>query len=138
MAKKPRDLERLRRRLKAIPAAVRKEVFTALDKSADEMVALAKVLVPEETGALKSTIRKSPRVADFAIDIEAGGEATTKPVRDGASATYDYALGVEYGTLAGKRPAQPFFYVSYRANRKKVRPRTRRAITKAIKATKKG
>jgi HK97 gp10 family phage protein len=43
-----------------------------------------------------------------------------------------YCRWIEFGTI--NQPAQPFFYVSYRANRKKAKSAIRRAVTKSAKA----
>lgn len=129
-------LESLRRRLKAIPAAVKSQIRDALDKSADEMVATMKRLAPVDEGALRESIRKEPGDHDLSVKVTAGGPMTTKEVRKGSGAEYDYALGVEFGT--SDTAAQPFFWPSYRLGRKRVKARSKRAVTKAVKSTKRG
>lgn len=100
-------------------------------KSAVEMVATAKRLVPEESGTLRESIRYSAGRRRGGFIVEAGGPTTTKPVRHGADASYDYALGQEYGT--SDTPAQPFFWPAFRLTRKTHRGRVARALRKAIK-----
>lgn len=127
-----KDLAAVLRAFDAIPKAARKPIAAALDKGADEMTARMRYLVPEDEGDLKRSIRKT-RIGDVAVRIEAGGEATTRPVREGASVEYDYALGQEYGTA--EMAAQPFFWPSVNTLKKRVRRRVDRAIGKAVSDT---
>jgi HK97 gp10 family phage protein len=89
-------------------------------------------LAPVDDGDLQRSIRKTP-LNEMAVRVEAGGETTTRPVREGVSATFDYSLGVEYGTV--DTPAQPFFWPSVNTTKKRVRRRVDRAIAKAVKDT---
>lgn len=127
-----KDLDAILKAFDAIPKEARKPIRAALDKGADELTARMKYLAPEDDGDLKRSIRKTP-ISDVAVRIEAGGEVTTRPVREGVSATYDYALGQEYGTV--DHPAQPFFWPSVNTLKKRVRRRVDRAIGKAVKET---
>lgn len=130
------QIEALKRRIAAIPKAARVEIAKALDASAAEMVASAKHLAPDDDGDLQSSIRWSQGETPLARVIEAGGPTTTRPVREGQSATYDYALAQEFGTE--KMPAQPFFYPAYRIIRKRIVGRVRRAVSKAARTAAKG
>ncbi|MGB3500991.1 MAG: HK97-gp10 family putative phage morphogenesis protein [Mesorhizobium sp.] len=127
-----KDLDAIMRAFDAIPKEVRKPIRAALDKGADELTSRMRYLAPEDDGDLKRSIRKQA-LSDVAVRVEAGGEATTRPVREGVSATYDYSLGQEYGTA--DHPAQPFFWPSVRTLSKRVRRRVDRAIGKAVKET---
>lgn len=114
--------------LSVVPEA-EKEMGIANSKSADALVALAKTLVPVKTGKLRDSIHKAPgkkRAGSFIVS--AGGPTTS------TSTDYDYALAVEYGTVDTKRQRQPFFWPSFRVNKRPARDRVRRALTKAIKA----
>lgn len=129
-------LASLKRKLtEAIPGHVRRAAKVALEQSADQIVLTQKALAPVgATGALKASIRRSAAqdsAGGLSVDIQAGGPTTTKPVRDGQSAQYDYALGQEFGTAEG--PAQPFFYPGYRGNKKRVKAKVSRQTRKAIK-----
>lgn len=124
--------DRLKRKLLALPQRARKEIAAALDESAREITSMQRSLVPVESGTLRGTIRYSTDAARLRTTIEAGGEATTKPVRNGSGTDYDYALGVEFGT--SDTPAEPFFFVAYRSLKKRAKSRISRAITKAAKA----
>ncbi|MBS9477655.1 HK97 gp10 family phage protein [Ancylobacter sp. VKM B-3255] len=132
MARSP-DLARLRRRLMAIPKAVKAELQPTLEKSADEVVATAQRLAPVDDGTLRDSIRREPGEHDLEVRVEAGGEATTREVRRGIGVGYDYALAVEYGTI--DTPAQPFFWPAYRLSRNRIKSRAKRAISKAVKRT---
>lgn len=126
------DLASILKAFDAIPRAARKPIRQALDKGADEMVNRAQYLAPVDDGDLQRSIRKTP-LNEMAVRVEAGGETTTRPVREGVSATFDYSLGVEYGTV--DTPAQPFFWPSVNTTKKRVRRRVDRAIAKAVKDT---
>lgn len=118
-------LSSLNRKLNAIPKATRLEVRRVLEKSADEMVSLARSLVAVDEGNLKSTIEKAPGRHEMAVVVRAGGEATTKN-------GYDYALAVEHGTVDTQQTE--FFWPSYRAIKKRAKGRATRAIRKAVRA----
>lgn len=128
-------LLRLQQQLRRIPKEAKAEIRKALDTAADQIVATQKGFSPVEDGTLRNSIRHSPvseATGRLAVTIEAGGAATTRPVREGQSATYDYALAKEFGTQDG--PAHPFFFPGYRANKKRAKARINRAIKKAAKA----
>jgi len=118
-------LSQLERKLRAIPKATRVEIRGVLQKSASEMVTLAKALAPSDEGDLVASIRQEPGRNDLAVVVRAGGDATT---RNG----YDYALAIEHGT--SDTPEQPFFWNSYRAIKKRAKSRATRAIRKAARA----
>lgn len=132
---------RLARKLAAMPKQARGEISAAIAKSADEVVALQKAAVPIDDGTLRNSIRwgwggagiarQLKGDAGLAATITAGGAATTRPVRQGADASYDYALAQEFGTR--KMAANPFFFPAYRLVRKRVRSRISRATNSAAK-----
>lgn len=123
-------LSQLERKLRAIPKATRVEIRGVLEKSAAEMVTLAKALAPVDSGALRDSIRSEPGKNDLSVLVMAGGEATTVAARSGQG-DYDYSLGVEFGTAENEE--QPFFWNSYRAIKKKAKSRATRAIRKAAR-----
>ena len=128
---KIQNRDRLRRKIKALPQLVREELRAALQKSGDEITAIQKTLVPEDDGVLKSTIRNDYEPEDLRVVLTAGGPATTKPIREGLSPDYDYALAQEFGTQG--MPANPFFFPGYRLGKKRAKSRITRAINKAAK-----
>ncbi len=131
MASREQQIARLRRRLEAVPKSVKIAVEAAVDSAADDLVATARRLAPHDDGDLQDSIRKEVGDHDLARTVKAGGPTTTRPVREGASATYDYAFAQEFGTQ--KMPANPFFFSAYRLLRKQIVSRIKRAGSKAIK-----
>lgn len=119
-----------KRRMAAIPIAAKAAAQPALNQGADEIVRAQKSLAPRDDGTLQGSIRWSVD-GELSRKIEAGGPTTSKPVRHGVDAEYDYAIGVEFGTR--KSPAQPYFWPGYRLARKRVNARIKRAISKSIK-----
>lgn len=126
-------IEALRKKLLAIPQVVRGELQTEMNAAANEIVSLQKQLVSPNTdsGDLQMSIRSEPfSRGGVGVLIMAGGPLTTKPVRVGQSATYDYALANELGTQ--EMLAQPFFYPAFRQKKKTVNRRSAKAVRKAV------
>jgi HK97 gp10 family phage protein len=132
MARRTLNLDRLNRKLARMPKAAKADIKAALEKGGDEIVTSAKALVQERSGTLANTIEKQSGRHELEVQVVAGGAATTKPVRNGADASYDYAFGNELGTQ--EMPAQPFLRPAYRLVAKRVNGRVRRAVNKAAKA----
>ncbi|GGD30751.1 hypothetical protein GCM10011335_37260 [Aureimonas glaciei] len=116
-----------------VPAESKAEIRKALQAAAAQIVATQKSFAPVDDGTLRNTIRSETGSDESGISVRimAGGAATTKPVREGQSATYDYALGVEFGTAESE--AQSFFFPGYRANKKRAKARVRRGVKNAAK-----
>ena len=143
-----KGLKALQRKLDRLPAAVKARIREAMEKGADEIVAMARSLVPEESGALRQSIGwtwgRAPKGAMAIGQVDATGGDLTITIYAGDSDAF-YARWVEFGTsahVAGGKfagaaiptiPARPFFHVSLRANRRRVKGRISRAITKAAK-----
>lgn len=123
--------ENLRRKILALPGAVREELMAALRTSGREINTLQRQFVPKEDGVLASTIDMTEDPGLLRVTLVAGGRATTRPVRDGADAEYDYAFAQEFGTQ--KMPANPFFFPGYRLGKKRAKSRISRAIGKAAR-----
>jgi HK97 gp10 family phage protein len=142
-------LERFNAKLRRLPASVRAALIAANQKSAGEMVALAKRLAPVRSGKLKASIQQET-VGDGVVRVKAGGRATSVEVRKGAGVLFDYALAVEFGKKSAKgramtgsnsgqkrgksgaARAQPFFWPAYRATKPAARRRANRAMRLAI------
>ncbi|SFV33179.1 phage protein, HK97 gp10 family [Devosia crocina] len=152
MATKIIGLDRLKKKLRRLPGAVEAEIRKAMEQTANEVVAMAKSLVPVSPGG--GTLRDSigwtygdaPVGAMTLGKVKSGrasGDLVITVYAGGGDAFY--ARFVEFGTaphlnkgrFAGSEhpgtAAQPFFYPSWRANRRKGRGRVSRAITKAAK-----
>jgi len=129
-------LPKLKKKLEALVAVGRDEIRRAMETSADEIVALAKNLVPVDKGDLKDSIGwtwgKAPKGAMTLGKVQSDGVDSefTITIYAGNSEAY-YARWVEFGTQ--KMGAQPYFYPSYRALRRRSKSRVTRAVTKAIK-----
>lgn len=147
-------MPRLLRKLKVLPDAARAEIRIAMGREADAVVAMMKRLVPVVSGALQKSIgwawgNNIPKGAmaiatvgkgDMTITIYAGSRDKSL----GKDDAY-YIRFVEFGTaahIAGGKfagaeipaiPAQPFFFVSWRAARKSVRAALRKASRDAAK-----
>lgn len=130
MATRVIGLAELRARFARIPVKVRVAAKVAIDHGADELIAFQRRLVSVDEGILIASIRKEPGRHELSVFIRAGGPTTTKAVRAGVDASYDYAMAIEFGTR--KMHARPFFYPAYRASRKRIRGRITRAMKKAI------
>lgn len=133
MARTAEQVARLKSRIEAIPPDARALIQKALNKGADEFISMAQRTAPQDEGDLKNSICKEPGNTDLSVRVLAGGPLTTRPVRQGKSATYDYANAIEFGTNV--RHAHPFFYSSYRLLRRRIKARIQRAVRAAVKRT---
>jgi HK97 gp10 family phage protein len=139
MASKIQGLDRLRRKLKQMPEVIKEQIRQEMEKAAEQIVKMAKSLVPVDSGALRDSIGwtwgdppggamvlAAAGDGDLRITIYAG----TRDKKLGDMDAF-YVRFVEFGT--SKMSAHPFFYPSYRANKKRAASRIRRAINKAVK-----
>ncbi len=138
-------LERLKRKLTVtIPAHVEKATADAMEQGAEEMVGMMKRLVPVDTGALRDSIGwtwgDAPAGAMVLGKSKASGGQGRKVITIyagnlqtmvGSRNQFQLARLQEFGTQAMN--AQPYFFPSYRALRKRVRGRITRNMKKAIK-----
>ncbi|WGG62521.1 HK97-gp10 family putative phage morphogenesis protein [Brucella intermedia] len=142
-------LAKLERKIKRLPEVAKETIKAAMAQGADEIVAMMKSLVPVDDGELMDSIAwtwgKKPKYAmtlaavksslagDLTITIYAGNSK----VRYGHLVEFGTAPHIVGGMFKGAQhpgaKASPFFFVSWRANRKKVKSRIRRAVTKAAK-----
>lgn len=124
-------LARLKKRIMAIPQQIRDDVQPVLDRSATELADTMKSLAPKEDGDLVESIQTEASYTYLARAVVAGGKKTTRPVRNGADATYDYAFAQELGTT--EMNANPFFYPAYRLLNKRLKRRIKSACARAVK-----
>lgn len=137
------NLDRLNRKLARLPAVAKQMIRQAMEAKANEIVAMMKNLVPVDDGTLRDSIAwtwgKAPKGALSLASVQStGSDGMTLTIYAGNKEAY-YARWVEFGTArhengglyAGSThpgtKAQPFFFVSWRANKK----RTVRAVRKA-------
>jgi HK97 gp10 family phage protein len=130
------QLERLQKRLDAIPKAVIAAVQPALEKSGGELVDAMK--------ALAEPSRDSGDLID-SIAMTTGGKTTPPYSQPGGSQVVPanavvvtvgnskvrYPHLVEYGTT--KAHAQPFFWPAYRLLKRRLSNRIKRSISKAVR-----
>lgn len=145
-------LAKLQRKIDRLSDAAKTEIRTALEDAANEIVRMAKGLVPvlkspderRRAGALRDSIGwtwgKAPKGAmtlgkvaesaiggDLTITIYAGSRDKSSGVDDAF-----YARWVEFGTQ--HMNAQPYFFPSYRANKKRAARRIRAGVRRAARA----
>jgi HK97 gp10 family phage protein len=143
------NLGKLNRKLKRLPDAATIEIRAGMEAAAEEIVAMMKSLVPVNDGALRASIGwtfgKAPKgsLAVAAVKSGAAGDLTITIYAGNAEAYY--ARWVEFGTArhvnAGKFPgtqnpgtsARPFFYVSWRANKRTAKRLVRKGVRNAVK-----
>lgn len=114
--------KRLARRLARIPLDARAAAATEALLGALALSEAMKQVVPVDTGKTKSTIRVERGRRGDRFYVKAGGPATT----DGG---FDTATASEWGTQ--KETAKPWFYSSWRRNRKQIKAGLEREIKKA-------
>lgn len=132
-------LDRLKRRLAAVPKDVRDAVVPALVSSAEEMANGMRQLAEasRDTGALIDSIAVTLPGGTTPPYSQPGG---SRVVQENAAAItagntkVRYAHLVEYGTAHAH--AQPFFWPAYRLFRKRAANRIKRAIGKAVRDSK--
>lgn len=136
----------LNRKLTAnVPAKVLAATRKAMEQGANELVAMMKRLVPVDEGTLRDSIgwtwgeapAGSMKLAEsktvsrgLKITVYAGNEKTI--VTNSRGEGWQNAALQEFGRQGVA--AQPFFFPSYRAMRKRIKSRVTRAMRAAIKA----
>lgn len=117
-----------------IPAKVEEAIKREMEKWANKIVAMMRRLVPVDKGELRDSIGWTWGDPPAGVRVF----ARSKPMKNGARITiYAGGKGIpqaifqEHGTKF--MPANPYFYPSYRANRKGARAGITRAGRKAIR-----
>lgn len=136
-------LAKLQRKLERMPAIAKDNIRAEMEKAANEIVAMMKSLAPvlkepdprRRAGALRDSIGwtwgKAPKYSSVvaAVKSSIGGDLTLTIYAGNSEVRYAHLL--EFGTY--KMSAQPFFYVSWRANRRSARRRVRKAVRDAAR-----
>jgi len=91
-----------------------------------QRAALQSLEQSSDTGDLEASCTVVDGDNDLEVFVQAGGDLTTKEVREGSGVSYDYAEAFEFGT--SRQPARPFFYPTYHA----MRDDMKQAITDAV------
>ncbi|MGE3874095.1 MAG: HK97 gp10 family phage protein [Parvibaculaceae bacterium] len=133
----------LERKLKRLPEVAKTKIKKAMEQVADEIVAMMKSLVPVDEGTLRDSIGwtwgRPPSGTTFVAKVKSTiGDELTITIYAGSAEAYQ-ARWIEFGVQphstrkgadisrnkrqTGNRQhpgsrAQPFFFVSWRANRK--------------------
>jgi len=140
----------LNKKVAAIPKRVEVKARAAMEKGADELVDMMKRFVPVDDGDLRDSIGwtwgAAPKGSVVLAESGADSRGLKITIYAGNEKAY-YARWVEFGTAphvnGGQFPgtqnpgsrAQPFFFPSWRALRKRIRARVRRETAKAFKFT---
>lgn len=136
-------LDRVTRRIAAIPKKAMEALAEQMEKNATQLVAEMERLAPNKTGELAASVgwtwgdapkgsmtlgtvgggrKKGAGFAVMRITIYAGGRGKDDPF---------WAWFQEFGT--SKMAANPFFYPTYRAKKSAMKSAATRAFKKAVK-----
>ena len=149
MARTIVGLDSLERKLKRLPKAMSDEIRGAMEAVADDIVRMMKSLVPVDSGDLQKSIGwtwgDAPRGSLTISRVVSGSrKPLTITIYAGDERAY-HARWVEFGTaphvnrgiFSGTQnpgtSAQPFFFVSYRANKRPGKAKIRKAINTSAK-----
>jgi HK97 gp10 family phage protein len=130
------DNQDLQRYLESLPDKLTAELADVIREQAELLSAAQKQALQslektDPTGALEASCVVVPGASDLEVLVQAGGELTTKEVREGSGVEYDYALGFEFGT--SRQPARPFFYNTYHARKDDIQDAIDQAASEVIK-----
>ncbi|WP_316195929.1 MULTISPECIES: HK97-gp10 family putative phage morphogenesis protein [unclassified Bradyrhizobium] len=117
--------EQLRERLSDV---LREQAFRLSDA---QRAALQSLEQDPETGALEASCTVAPGANELEYLVQAGGDMTTKEVREGSGVSYDYAEAFEFGT--SRQPARPWFYPTYNAMKDDIREAINDALNEVLK-----
>lgn len=145
----------LKKTIAALPKRVEASARTAMEKGAEELVAMMKRLCPVDDGDLRDSIgwtwgnapagskvlaQSAPDERGLKITVYAGNEkAFYAAFVEFGTAPHNVAAGSGNKSFAGVAnahpgsPAHPFFFPSYRSLRKRIKSRISREMKKAIK-----
>jgi HK97 gp10 family phage protein len=129
------NLARLQRKLDRLPKITKTLIRSRMEEQADTIVAMMKSLAPEMSGELIDSIGwtwgKLPDGSSVvaAVKSSLGGDMTIT-IYAGDEVAY-YAGWQEFGTQ--NMPAHPYFFVSWRANKKGANRAVRAATRQAAK-----
>lgn len=129
------NLVKLDRKLKRLPTIAKAHIKAEMEAQANDVTEMMKRLVPVEDGVLRDSIGwtwgKAPKGSMVIAAVEASlADDLTITIYAGDEKAY-YARWQEFGTL--NIPAQPYFYVSWRASKKGALRRLRKATRDAAR-----
>lgn len=122
--------------LNSLPDKLREHISDVLREQAFRLsdaqrAALQALEQSPESGALEASCTVAPGADDLEYIVQAGGDMTTKEVRDGSGQPYDYAEAFEYGT--SRQEARPFFWPTYRAMKDDIHEAINDAVSEVLK-----
>lgn len=130
-------LAKLQNKLNRLPKTAKTTIRAAMEEQADVIVAMMKSLAPKgKTHELEDSIGwswgKLPTGSSIVAQVKSslGGDMTIT-IYAGDEVAY-YAAWQEHGTQ--KMHARPYFFVSWRANKKAAKAAVRTATRQAAKA----
>jgi HK97 gp10 family phage protein len=109
--------------LEPLVAVIREQAQMLSDA---QRAALQSLEQSDETGDLEESCTVVAGDNDLEVFVQAGGDLTTKDVRDSSGVPYDYAEAFEFGS--SHQAARPFFYPTYNAMQDDIQ----QAITDAV------
>lgn len=127
-------VQRLKRRMMALPKAVREAASRATLEGAEELAKSMRNLAPVDTGDLRDSIVVTPGGRTTPPYSQPGGSSTVpenSAVVTAGNTDVRYPHLVEYGTKDAA--AQPFFWPAVRSKKKKIANRVKRSISKAAR-----
>lgn len=129
----PDDLEAY---LEALPDQIREHLSDVLREQAFKLSdaqreALQGLEQDPKTGALEASCTVAPGADDLEYIVQAGGDMTTKEIRDGSGVAYDTAEAFEFGT--SRQEARPFFWPTYRAMKDEIHQAINDSVSEVLK-----
>lgn len=134
-----KNLDRLNKKLTRLSQGAIEMIRPELAKAADDMVVMAKRFAPVDEGELRDSIgwvwgSEIPKGAVKLGTVRGGSRRDPNliiTVFAGNEKVF-WARWQEFGTTRHK--SHPYFFPAYRAQRKSIKSRIRRAVSKAAKA----
>lgn len=129
------NADRLLAKLGKLPAEIEAQIKLAMEAQADEIVGMMRRLVPVDQGDLRDSIKWTWGTAPkgsmkVAAVVSSRSRGVTITIYAGDNKAF-YARWQEFGTV--KMPANPFFFVSWRAGRKGAKRRIQTAMRAAAR-----
>jgi HK97 gp10 family phage protein len=112
-----------------LSGVLREQAFRLSDAQRQALQSLEQA--PEETGDLEASCTVAPGSNPLEYFVQAGGQLTTKEVREGSGEPYDYAEAFEFGTSI--QPARSFFYSTYNAMKDDMQEEINEAMSEILK-----
>ena len=132
-------LERLQKRIAALPVAMKTEIGKALDKGADEIVSLAQRFAPDRKPDTSEDLRRSikSKPGDHELERLVVVESAHGRLTEFGTAPHIVG-GIFAGAMHPGTQPQPFLVPAFRTEKRRVLGRVKRATSKAAKAAAKG